>query len=651
MKGIYCLDFETHTNKITNSEVILSCLTYGSGIKDYKQESLYGSNLIERTFNFIFLSTWQTSIEIYCHNLKYENYYIKDYLLSNGYKPLLPNQKFIEGEKTFKSLQDNRRVYSIEFYWEYKYKVGRQVVSCFKKLKFGCSLVLLGGLGVETIGNELKKRYPFITGKQVLTLGYNDYLGNEKELIDYCLMDTLIPFVKLWELFNSVPVKGLTAGSMGVNLLKKKWKERNGKNLFDFIDLKLNKNEWNDKYNFYHGGITFVNKFSYKTNIYENCKMIDITSAYPYAMTKPLPYLWLGEGFGEDLIDDKNPKLQDDTLYLYEVEVYEIKPKDKRMPDVIYDSRRKLNNNILGKNYLSSVELNYYKKIFDIKYEITFYTAYKSSCFLKEEIEELFELKRKAKEEKDEATEKTIKIVLNSLYGKFGQDWDREILLDCSLDYFLSLNVSNKYLYLREATSIGNHPRIIIKLKEEFVKKFSAIPIAVFITSYAREQLTMTANEIGWKDVFYGATDSLLFNDKDNNFRCDGKELGGWDLKKKYETFICCGQKFYFGIWFNEITKKFSLEQHISGIDFISYRENEDFNKIELFYVRRDVNGLGKLREENLIINNKEIKTFGDLKKLLLEEDILYWKRACSCTEQTPFGLIFKIEDREILIK
>lgn len=116
------------------------------------------------------------------------------------------------------------------------------------------------------------------------------------------------------------------------------------------------------------------------------------------------------------------------------------------------------------------------------------------------------------------------KLVLNNLYGKFGEKKEKETLYK-QLDnngHWLNTGDTEEFSYIKE--KIG---------------KYFYPPIALFVTSYARVKMISFINLINWKNVLYMDTDSIhTFSSKakkilENNNCIDNSELGKLKLEEK----------------------------------------------------------------------------------------------------------------------
>ena len=141
----------------------------------------------------------------------------------------------------------------------------------------------------------------------------------------------------------------------------------------------------------------------------------------------------------------------------------------------------------------------------------------------------------------------SIKVLLNSLYGKFGskvrKTLDNLFLND---DGIFSWDIGCK----KELRQNENEIELLEYDSEEYY-----VPFASFVTAYARVEIqTMVIEAIGVKNFLYTDTDSiycsltkeqLIEALKKINYELDGYELGKWDLEHEFNKFKSLGAKKY----------------------------------------------------------------------------------------------------------
>lgn len=122
------------------------------------------------------------------------------------------------------------------------------------------------------------------------------------------------------------------------------------------------------------------------------------------------------------------------------------------------------------------------------------------------------------------------KLILNSTYGKFGT---KKVDSRYTVDYDNNLDTI-----------------CYSKCDKQIISDSEYVPMASFITSYARQDLKEVAEKVGVKYIDYFDTDSLHFR-KDKNYviskydKIHKTKLGYWDIEGEYQGGIYLGAKRY----------------------------------------------------------------------------------------------------------
>lgn len=248
----------------------------------------------------------------------------------------------------------------------------------------------------------------------------------------------------------------------------------------------------------YKGGFTYLNPI-YKGKEGKNGLVLDVNSLYPSVMrNEKLP-------FGKPIYF--TGKYKEDNLYDLYVQkiICSFELKENMIPTIqikknsLYEPTEYLTSS-KGEIVcltLTSVDLKLFLEHYNV-YDIEYLDGYKfksNTGFFTTYIDYWSANKIKSKKEKNFAMYRISKLMLNSLYGKFG----------------LNPMQGSKMPYITEDDTIGYH----ILPKEE--RKGIYIPIATFITSYGRKKTIETSqiisdytrNKYG-KDLYiYSDTDSI----------------------------------------------------------------------------------------------------------------------------------------------
>ncbi len=172
---------------------------------------------------------------------------------------------------------------------------------------------------------------------------------------------------------------------------------------------------------------------------------------------------------------------------------------------------------------------------------------YKRGPLFKDYVSYFYPLKVKAKEEKDKVTETLVKRYLNTLYGKFGQmipeDLERREVEDPAF-----------YRELRVDAATGHRMEFIQCLRVQLLRGGlleggeSMPAVCAHVTEYGRFYLALMMVHVGWENVLYCDTDSIIVNAKHLPKMkpwLDELEIGMLSVKQKATTLEIHGAKDY----------------------------------------------------------------------------------------------------------
>ena len=159
------------------------------------------------------------------------------------------------------------------------------------------------------------------------------------------------------------------------------------------------------------------------------------------------------------------------------------------------------------------------------------------------------------------------KLLLNSLYGRFG--------LNPKLDKYMitsKKDMENKLAkdlpFLEERIDFGNLSMCSFHGKSI---NSSNVAIAIFVTAYARTYMSQFFNVKGLS-LYYTDTDSLFFDKPLPTHLCDDKKLGLLKLESVYTNFIATNAKSWLGVdsYGNSICKMKGSKNKLTYLDFLS---------------------------------------------------------------------------------
>ena len=460
---------------------------------------------------------------LYFHNLKFDGEYIFSYLLNNGYTCIKDKKE--RKDKTFMCLiSDSGQFYSIEIFFSIKNDKHINKVTIYDSLK-------ILNFSVEQIAKDFNLPISklVIDYKEIREKGH--ILTNDE--INYIRNDVEIMARALKIMFDEDLTK-MTIGSDALSNYKELNKRFN--TYFPVLPYEIDA----DIRKSYKGGFTYLNDI-YKEKETGSGIVLDVNSLYPSVMMyEKLP-------FGEPIFF--NGKYEDDALYPLYIQtlscIFEL--KDGMIPTIqiknnlsfIPNEYVKSSNGDIVTLTLTSVDLELFLKHYNIYGDIKWQNGWKFKGIkglFTEYIDKWSNKKIQAKKDNNSALYRIAKLMLNSLYGKYG----------------LNPNVRSKYPYLNEDGIVK------YALYPPEIRKPIYIPVASFITSLARKKTIETSQKIKeysiqkyGKDLYvYSDTDSIhcLFPDDvelKDIIEIDDYKLGAWKLESKFKRGKYIRQKCY----------------------------------------------------------------------------------------------------------
>ena len=473
----YVADFETTTEKFYNDNGYTKVWLYA--ISDMNGNIVnYGTSIEE----FIDCIRYMYGKTIYFHNLKFDGVFILDYMLKIGFKHY---EKFEENTSQGIStlIGEMGEFYSIDI------RFGKH-----KNVHIHDSLKLLP-FKVERIAKDFG--LPMLKGK----IDYDTYEVTP-ETLEYVFNDVKIVALALRDIKENGMNKMTTASSAYsyYTSLFDKWYFRA---MYPDLDIDF-LNTWREAY---RGGRSMVNP-KYERKILHNVYRYDINSMYPFIMHDlPLPY-------GEPIPIT--------TRGYYKFELYHIKVifslKENHLPSLLKkeglynttDSYYKDSDGIED-IYISNIDYELFERNYDILHIefLEMYGFYTTRVMFKRYIDYWYERKLQDKG----AKRITDKLMLNSLYGKFGTN---------PVKY-------KKLPYINEDGVVSFE-----KSAEEEGKHYY-LPVAIAITSWAHKLLDDAIHLIGVKNFVYCDTDSVHSLVKFPDYMIHESALGKFKLEA-YET-------------------------------------------------------------------------------------------------------------------
>lgn len=468
MSKLFTADFETN-NSIEECRVwAWACCEIGN-----YENFQYGNNIEE----FIkWCSNPKENYTLYFHNLKFDSEFIFSYLLNNGFTCIKDKKE--RKDKTFITLiSDMNVIYSLEIYFETEKKVNK--VTIYDSLK-------ILNFSVDKIAHDFKLPISKLKIDYNRIREINHVLT--KEEIDYIRNDVEIMARALDIVFKDGHKK-MTIASDALADYKKEIS--NFEKYFPVFPYEIDQ----DMRESYKGGFTYLSPL-YKEKETGHGIVFDVNSLYPSRMY-------------EEILPFGNPiryegEYEEDKLYPLYIQTISVifELKKGYIPTIQVKSS---GSAFIPTEYLESsdgeivtlkltnVDLELFKKHYDIIY-INYEGGYKFKGIkglFKSYIDKWINIKIQSKKDGNGAMYTLAKLFLNSLYGKFG----------------LNPNIQSKFPYLNEygIVKYGFYPK---ETRDPIY-----IPMASFITSYARRVTIETSQKIREYSIRKYGVDKYVYSD------------------------------------------------------------------------------------------------------------------------------------------
>lgn len=506
LKNIIISDFETPSENSINKYKLEYIEPYivGSGYA-INDEVIY-----HRTIGdwFDWLEAKQTNLIVYFHNLRFDGEFILHYLCTNSFIPIEKGKnKDYKDDNTFTMLIDGKT--------NTIYKIQVRFAETKRTITFKCSYRLLlssvSALG-RTLGSYIKgnidydKYYKPFDSLDLVPDDLKKYLDNDIHIVRKCLVELGNNLNADLRLTLGSSAFSMTQWFLGYYKFNKLFgtKSKKGKNNQTYFNVDDYKNMMGG----YRGGIT-VGYEKYSGVTLYNVTCVDVNSMYPSIMEKKeLPH---------GIYTNIKPRKNYVTLYKISVSGYR---HDKDLPNLWYNKRgskyqEKIENEIW---WVTDFELETIKKSYTFTQERIMETYYWESKIIFNEVIGIWKEKKQTAINK---VERNIwKTLLNSLYGKFGENPERKNkrLVECSDDV--------------KGVTYGDNGNYTMESFSSSGDKCNFLPIAIFVTAYARTILMEAMYEN--KDNFlYADTDSLWLSGKSKGLTIDETEFGAWKIEHK----------------------------------------------------------------------------------------------------------------------
>lgn len=411
---------------------------------------------------------------IYFHNLKFDGSFIIDWLLNNGYQ-YYDNLK--DTDKGFSTLiGDTGAFYSLTIKWTKKKQV--HIYDSLKLLPFK----------VEKIAKDFN--LPIL--KEIID--YDDYTVDDKR-IEYVHHDVQIVAMALKIIKEEGMMKNTTAScaySQYEDLKNETWLDKAFPSLpIDFLQ------EWRQAY---RGGRSQVNPL-YQGKIVRNVSRYDVNSMYPYVMhDMPLPY---GMPIELTCMEDRL-KYRFSLLHIkigFALKPYTLPSLLKKQALYSATDTYYINSESVIELWISSVDYDLLERNYDT-YGLEFISGYgffTSTQLMRDYVDKWYEKKKV-----DKGAQRIVdKLMLNSLYGKFGSN----VLMKKKIPYI-------------------DEDAVSYSLSEDEEGKHYYLPLAIAVTSWAHLIIDNAIHGTGYENFIYCDTDSVHTLGKLPDDQVDQSALG-----------------------------------------------------------------------------------------------------------------------------
>lgn len=546
--GSYVADFETTTKED-------DCRVWAWAVCEVGDTD----NLWIGTDIYDFMDWCETRPEnenVYFHNLKFDSQFLINWLFENEFYHVEKSED--RATRTFKTMiSDKGLYYAIEVIF---YRKGKNI----KKVTFYDSAKLFPGMGVDDIARAFhmpiqKLKIDYSAHDD---LPYGSPLTEEEK--QYIIHDVKI-VANAIEIFQQQGMDKITIASCAMSEYKKIVGQRNFKRWFPVLNTDIH----NDIKQGYRGGFTYVMP-DVAGKVVGNGVVADINGLFSSVM-----------------IDEKLPhgtpifyrgKYEPDDLYpLYTQMIrcqFELKPG--KIPTIqIKHSMYYAGNEYLTTSNdedvvlcLNSVDLELFLDHYEV-YNLEYLSGWKFKAargFFDEYIEKWSRIKAKAKAEGNWGLYLLAKLMLNSLYGKFGTSTTRR----------------SKAPYMDKDG--------VVKYKDTAPEEKEGVyvPMASFITSYARYRM-ITSLQRASDDYRSGRskirpcycdTDSLHCLSEDfalpEWLEIDKSKLGAWKFESKFTRGKFLRQKCYIEMSTEDVENpepEYNLKVTVAGMPSECYEQ------------------------------------------------------------------------------
>lgn len=282
----------------------------------------------------------------------------------------------------------------------------------------------------------------------------------------------------------------------------------------------------------FKGGRTEVFKKQFKGNNNKKLYYFDINSSYPNSMLSIMPFKYVKKM-------SMNRVLTDDLIYDHHLYLITSKYKGNNkyyIPNLLVRSDKNdiiAVKNITEKSWQWGVELRQALKNDNEIYCYDF-IIYEGKEIFKNYIEYLYNERLNAKKNNNDALSSFIKLLMNSLYGKFAQKTKQHCMLIKKMED-KSFIFNNEKIKFSSFDILENGNEIIKYTKIDDVNKSigNLCRLSSYITAQSRTNLAKIMDNVGHENIYYCDTDSIFTDKMPSSEFLDNEKLGKFKLEEK----------------------------------------------------------------------------------------------------------------------
>lgn len=447
---------------------------------------------IEQFMDFIRVHLYGKAI--YFHNLKFDGSFITDYLLKNGYCYYDDLSKVDRGFSTL--IGDTGAVYSLTIKWTKKKMV--HIYDSLKLLPFKVSKI------AEDFNLPILKE----------VIDYDDYTVDDRRL-EYVHHDVQIVAMAL-KIIKAEGMTKNTTASCAYNQYESLKNQDYLSQCFPSLPIDFLQ-EWRQAY---RGGRSQVNPL-YQGKEVRNVHRYDVNSMYPYVMhDMPLPY---GMPIELHSMEDRL-KYRFSLLHIrigFALKPFTLPSLLKKQALYTATDTYYINSEGIVELWISSVDYDLLERNYDT-YGLEFIDGYgfmTSTILMKDYVDKWYEKKKV-----DKGAQRIVdKLMLNSLYGKFGSN----VLMKKKIPY------------------LNDEGIVSYGLSQDEEGKHYYLPLAIAVVSWAHLIIDNAIHGTGYRNFIYCDTDSVHTLGLLPDDQVDQKQLGKFKLEAIEEKAKYVRQKCY----------------------------------------------------------------------------------------------------------